>query len=101
MNGTKWPQRATVIKRHLTSGASVRPENVLTYSAGYEGQKVCGVFSKTHAFLRLSAPSLGWLYIRSAIFPTDNMHAHCACALCIRKVRDRHSMPCKLSLRSV
>ena len=66
------------VKSHLTSGASVRPENAVTYSTGNEGQKICGVFSKTHAFRRSSAPSLGWPYIRSAIFPADNTHAHCA-----------------------
>ena len=35
------------VKSHLTSGASVRPENAVTYSAGNEGQKMCGVFSET------------------------------------------------------
>ena len=68
------------VKSHLTSGASVRRENGVTYSAGNEGQKICGVFSKTHPFRRSSASSLGWSYIRSAIFPADNTHAHCAYA---------------------
>ena len=63
------------VKSHFTSGASVRP---VTYSAGNEGQNICGVFSKTHAFQRSSAPSLGWPYIRLAIFPVDNTCAHCA-----------------------
>ena len=54
--------------RHLTSGASVRPENAVTYSAGNKGQKSCSVFSKTHAFRRSSPPSLSLPYIRSAIF---------------------------------
>ena len=35
------------VKSHLTSGASVRPESAVTYSAGNEGQTVCGVFSET------------------------------------------------------
>ena len=84
------------VKRHLTSGASVRPENTLAYSAGNEGQKICGIFSKTHAFQRSSAPSLGWPHIRSAIFPVDNTHAHCAYA------RFTIDAPChKLSLCSV
>ena len=78
------------VKRHLTSGASVCPENAVTYSAGNEGQNICGVFSKTHAFQRSRALFLGWPYIRSAIFPVDNMHAHCAYASC--RVRDRCSM---------
>ena len=34
------------VKSHLTYGASVRPENAVTYSAGNEGQKICGVFSE-------------------------------------------------------
>ena len=35
------------VKSHLTSGASVRPENPVTYSAGNGGPKICGVFSET------------------------------------------------------
>ena len=38
------------VKSHLTSGASVRPENSVTYSAGNRGQKICGVFSETAPF---------------------------------------------------
>ena len=34
------------VNRHLTSGASVRLENDTMYSAGNEGQKICGVFSE-------------------------------------------------------
>ena len=34
------------VKSHLTYGASVRPENAVTYSAGNEGRKICGVFSE-------------------------------------------------------
>ena len=30
------------VKSHLTYGASVRPENAVTYSAGNEGQKFVG-----------------------------------------------------------
>ena len=35
------------VKSHLTSGASVRPENTVTYSAGNGGRKICGDFSET------------------------------------------------------
>ena len=35
------------VKSHLTSGASVRPENTVTYLAGNGGQKFCGVFFET------------------------------------------------------
>ena len=38
------------VKSHLTYGASVRPENAVTYSAGNEGQKNCGDLPKTTAF---------------------------------------------------
>ena len=68
------------VKSHLTSGAFVRRENAATYSVGNEGQNLCGIFSETAALPRSSALSLGRPYIRSAIFPADNMHAHCACA---------------------
>ena len=46
------------VKSHLTSGASVRPENAVTYSAGDEGQKICGVFSETAPLQRSSTPPL-------------------------------------------
>ena len=32
------------VKSHLTSGASVSPENTVTYPAGNGGPKICGVF---------------------------------------------------------
>ena len=38
------------VKSHLISGASVRPENTVTYSAGNGGQKICGVFFETAPF---------------------------------------------------
>ena len=38
------------VKSNLTSGASVRPENSVTYSAGNGGQKICGDFSEAAAF---------------------------------------------------
>ena len=53
------------VKSHLTSGASVRPENAVTYSAGNEGQKICGVFSETAPLQRSSTPSVdGHTYSR-------------------------------------
>ena len=33
------------VKSHLTSGASFRPENTVTYPAGNGGQKIFGGFS--------------------------------------------------------
>ena len=38
------------VKSHFTYGASVRPENAVTYSAGKEGQKICGDLPETTAF---------------------------------------------------
>ena len=38
------------VKSNLTSGASVRPENTVTYSAGNGGQNICGVFFETALF---------------------------------------------------
>ena len=35
---------------NLTSGASVRPENTVVYSAGNGGQNICGVFFETAPF---------------------------------------------------
>ena len=55
------------VKSHLTSGASVRPENTVTYPAGNEGQNIRGVFSET-APLRRSGTVPLRAYVRSAIF---------------------------------
>ena len=38
------------VTSNLTPGASVRPENTVTYSAGNGGPKICGVFSETAPF---------------------------------------------------
>ena len=43
------------VKSHLTYGASVRPENAVTYSAGNEGQKIVGFSLKP---LRCRDPTL-------------------------------------------
>ena len=37
-------------KSHLTYGASVCPENAVTYSAGNKGPKLCGDLPETTAF---------------------------------------------------
>ena len=63
------------VKSHLTSGASVRPKNTVTYSAGNVGQKICGVFSETAPLRRSSTPLLK--AIRSVDhFPAESAHAH-------------------------
>ena len=43
------------VKLHLTYGASVHPENVVTYSAGNEGQNICGDLLGTTAFKSYAA----------------------------------------------
>ena len=43
------------VKSHLTFEASVSPENVVTYSAGNEGQKICGDLPETTAFKSYAA----------------------------------------------
>ena len=70
------------VKSHLTYGASVRPENAVTYSAGNEGQKVCGVFSETAPLQRSSTPSVVRPCVQSAIFPCVFLvyaHAYFSC----------------------
>ena len=68
------------LKSHLTLEMSLCPENAVKYSAGDEGQNICGVFFENVLLLRSSAPSIDgpWPYIGSAIFPTDNTHAYCS-----------------------
>ena len=53
---------------HLTYGASVRPENAVTYSAGNEGQKICGVFSEDAPLLRSSGATVVFRTFRSPFF---------------------------------
>ena len=43
------------VKSYLTSGASVRPENSVTYSTGNEGKNICGDFSQTAPLQRYTA----------------------------------------------
>ena len=43
------------VESHLTYGASVRPENAVTYSAGNEGQNICGDFPETTVFKSYAA----------------------------------------------
>ena len=58
------------VKSHLTSGASVCPENTVTYPAGNEGQKIC---NETAWLQRSSTPSL------KAIRTVGHFPAECAC----------------------
>ena len=73
---------------HLTYGASVRPENAVTYSAGNEGQKICGVFSETAPLQRSSTPSVVRPCVQSAIFPCVFLvyaHAYFSCSMIHRR----------------
>ena len=45
----------SVNKSPLTYEASVRPENAVTYSAGNEGQNICGDLPETTAFKSYAA----------------------------------------------
>ena len=58
------------VKSHLTYGASVRPENAVTYSAGNEGQNICGVFAPLQ---RSSTPSIVRPCVQSA---AESTHAY-------------------------
>ena len=60
------------VKSHLTYGASVHPENAVTYSAGNEGKKNCAVFSETAPLQGSSTPSVVWPCIQSVIFPAES-----------------------------
>ena len=61
------------VKSHLTSGASVRPENPLTLSVGNGGQNVCGIFSETAWLQRSSTLPL------KAIHTLGHFPAECTC----------------------
>ena len=63
------------VKSHLTSGASVRPKNLVTYSAGNGGQNICGVFSETAPLQRSSTPPLKAIRIVGH-FPAESAHAY-------------------------
>ena len=58
------------VKSHLTYGASVCPENAVTYSAGNEGQKICGVFSENAPLLRSSGAAVVFHTFRWPFFFT-------------------------------
>ena len=49
-------------------GASVRPENAVTYPAGNEGQKICGVFSENAPLLRSSGVAVVFRTFRWPFF---------------------------------
>ena len=76
------------VKSHLTYGASVRLENAVTYSAGNEGQKICGVFSETAPLQRSSTPSVVRPCVQSAIFPCVVRVRACVFLVCMIYAHD-------------
>ena len=79
------------VKPHLTSGASVRPENAVTYSASNEGQNIRGVFSETAPLRRSSTSCIVRLSVQSGIFTRQITRMHIirprlACASMYRRV---------------
>ena len=63
----------SVCLSHLTYGASVRPENAVTYSAGNEGQKICGVFSEDAPLLKSSEVAVVFHTFRWSFFFIANV----------------------------
>ena len=63
------------VKSHLTSGESVCPVHIVTYSVGNGGQKICGVFSETALLWRSSTPPLKAMH-SVGHFPAESAHAH-------------------------
>ena len=53
--------------------AAMERENAVTYSAGNEGQNICGVFSETAPLQRSSTPSVVRPCVQSA---AESTHAH-------------------------
>ena len=70
---------------HLTSGASVRPANTLTYSVGNEGQKICGAFSETAPLQRSSTAPLKHTYGPPFSCGKRTRTLHSACVLKVRE----------------
>ena len=63
------------VKSHFTSGASVCPENPVTYSVGNGGRKICWVFSETTPLQRSSTPLLKAIRMVRH-FPAESAHAY-------------------------
>ena len=69
------------VNQQPTSGASVCPENAVTYSAGNKGQKICGTFSETAPLQRSSTSRIVWLSFVShfSLCGKKRMHYHRVC----------------------
>ena len=66
------------VKSHLTYGASVCPENAVTYSTGNEGEKICGDLPEMTAFKSYDAnqysdlPAVSFLRLTHSEAPEGN-----------------------------
>ena len=54
------------VKQHLTSGASVRPENAVTYSAGNVGRKIVAFSLKLLRSRATALPAYGYSAVVTA-----------------------------------
>ena len=83
------------VMSHLTSGASVRPENPVTYSAGNGGQKICWFFSETARLQRSSTPPLKAIHNVCTVshFPAESARAYLTTRTC-GSCHDLSSMNC-------
>ena len=66
------------VKSHLTSGASVRPANTVTYSVGNGSKKICGVFSETTSFKSygvICLPTASYSDITAVFYTTFRRHS--------------------------
>ena len=83
-------------KSHLTSGASVRPENSVTYLAGNGGQNICGIFSETTPLRRSSThPVESHTYGRQ-VFSTWWRRGFCTLVhsfFCVEQLHISYGMP--------
>ena len=69
---SSWSVCLSVVKSHLTSGASVHPENTITYSAGNGDQMFS--LKQLAPLQRYTAACTVWLSVQLTILET--VHAH-------------------------
>ena len=89
------------VKSHLTYGASVRPENAVTYSAGNEGQNICSVFSENAPLLRSSGVAVvfhtfrwPFFYVAKVVRMRIGIHSYASLLqLCLQNRRGIPSLP--------
>ena len=97
------------VKSHLTYGASVRPENAVTYSTGNEGQKICSVFSEDAPLLRSSGIAVvfhtfrwPFFFIAKVVRMRIGIHSYAcrtageypACPMIVNNIQNDAASPC-------